>query len=119
MAVRISAQGEVGMVARLGSLRKMATETAAEAEASGVFFRGRGAQAGFDAGFEAWPGEETSVEEVGGGDWGGEGALVSVARGLWSLRMPWMELRVLLFAGWRSSSEVWFFTGNRTCVLYF
>ena len=37
MAVRISAQGEAGMVARPGSLRKTATETAAEAEASGFF----------------------------------------------------------------------------------
>jgi hypothetical protein len=88
MVVRISAQGEVGMVARPRSLRKTATatETAAEAEAeaSGFFFRWRGTQAGFDAGFEAWLGEETGVEEVGGGDWGGEGALASVARGLWS-----------------------------------
>lgn len=63
----------------------MATETAAEVDASGGFFsRGRGAQAGFDAGFEAWPGEETGVEDVVGGGWGGEGALVNVARGLWS-----------------------------------
>lgn len=51
-----------------------------EAEASGVFFRGRGAQAGFDAGFEAWLGEETGVEEVGGGDWG-ERARLRVLRG--------------------------------------
>lgn len=86
MVVRISARGEAGMVARPGLLRKTATETAAEAEASGFFFRGRGAQAGFDAGFEAWLGEGTGVEEVGGGGLGGEGALANVARGLWSFR---------------------------------
>lgn len=119
MVVRISAQGEAGMVARPGSLRETATamETAAdaeaEAEASGFFFsRGRGAQAGFDAIFEAWLGEET-VLKVGGGGWRGRGrARECCERALELLRMPRMELRVLLFAGWRSSSEVLLFRGE-------
>lgn len=90
-----------------------ATGTAAETKVSGVFFRGRGAQAGFDVGFEVWLGEET----------GGRGRAREFCEGgfgaLELLRVLRMELRVLLFMGWRSSSEGSVFAGNRTYVLYF
>lgn len=106
MAVQISVRGEAGMVAGPGSLRKTA------AEVSGGVSAVAGRRPASMLALKRGQVRRRVLRRSEAGD-GGRGRACECCEGaLELLRMPRMELRVLLFAGWRSSSEVLVFRGE-------